>query len=144
MLKIIGISLLLSFLFLLIGVPVVNDLTAIGVRNGLCALPLPDQTERLDAVAKAGKLVGNGNGMQYFGAMLIKSDLSEQELIAYYRQYSQNEWSCQVERQTTKSIDMIELTTISFRISPDIGSFYRVYTWGSSRFILRDWDLRGH
>ena len=136
--------LLAAFLFFLFGVPAVNDLTAVRVKNALCALPLPERTERGDAVAKAGKLVGNGNGMQFYGAILIKSALSEQELAAFYRPFAANEWSCQVARQTTPRIDSIELGAVSFKVSPDSGAFYRVQTWGDSRFVLRDWDLRGH
>ena len=45
---------------------------------------------------------------------------------------------------TTPRIDSIELGTVSFKVSPDSGAFYRVQTWGDSRFVLRDWDLRGH
>jgi len=136
--------LLSAVLFFLFGVPVVNDLTAVGVKNALCALPLPEQTERIDAVAKAGKLVGNGNGMQFFGAILIKSELSEQELAAFYRPFAANEWSCQVVRQISPRIESIELDTVSFKAFPDSGSYYRVQTWGDSPFALRDWDLRGH
>ena len=136
--------LLSAVLFFLFGVPAVNDLTAVGVKNALCALPLPEQTERIDAVAKAGKLVGNGNGMQFFGAILIKSELSEQELAAFYRPFAANEWSCQVVRQISPRIESIELDTVSFKAFPDSGSYYRVQTWGDSPFALRDWDLRGH
>lgn len=136
--------LLAAVIFLLFGVPAVNNLTAVRVKDALCALPLPEQTERIDAVAKAGKLVGNGNGMQFFGAILIRSELSEQELAAFYRPYAANEWSCQVVRQISPRIESIELDTVSFKAFPDSGSFYRVQTWGDSSFALRDWDLRGH
>ena len=37
--------------------------------------------------------------MQYFGAILIKSELSLEELDAYYSDYRRNEWEYLVEIQ---------------------------------------------
>ena len=139
-----GILVLVSFLAILFGVPIINNITAANVKNELLALPLPDNTELIDSVSKAGKLVGNGNGMQYFGAILIKTELSEKELATYYQQFAINEWNCIVERQTTKQIEMIENDTVSFNIAPDYDQYYIIYSWGESNFFLRDLDLRGH
>ena len=50
----------------------------------------------IESISRAGKLTGNGNGMQYFGAILIRSDLSLEELDAYYSRYRSNEWECLV------------------------------------------------
>ena len=82
--------------------------------------------------------------MQYFGAILIKTELSEKELATYYQQFAINEWNCIVERQTTKQIEMIEHNTVSFNMAPDYDQYYIIYSWGESNFFLRDLDLRGH
>lgn len=37
----------------------------------------------IESLSQAGKLTGNGNGMQYFGAILIRSELSLEELETY-------------------------------------------------------------
>ncbi len=68
------------FLSVLVAAPIVNDNIAKKTANKLADLPLPNNTEFIEMVYIAGKLVGNGNGMQYFGAILIKSELSLEEL----------------------------------------------------------------
>ena len=55
--------------------PIVNDRIAEQTADKLADLPLPDHTEMLESVYEAGKLTGNGNGMQYFGAILIQSEI---------------------------------------------------------------------
>lgn len=141
---ILGILVLVSFLTILFVVPIINDITASSIKNELLALPLPDKTELFDSVSKTGKLVGNGNGMQYFGALLIKTELSEKDITTYYQQFAINERNCNVERQTTRQIEMVENETISFHMTPDDNQYYIIYSWGESNFFLRDLDLRGH
>ena len=46
--------------------------------------PLPEETELIDSANVAGKVFGNGNGMQWFGMILVKSDLNENELFEWY------------------------------------------------------------
>ena len=65
-------------------ITVVNDNTAADLEKTLVSLPLPENTVFVESLSKAGKLVGNGNGMQYYGAMLISSELSLKELKEYY------------------------------------------------------------
>ena len=59
--------------------PIVNDNVAKKTADELVEIPLPNNTAFIESIYKAGKLVGNGNGMQYFGAILIKSELSVEE-----------------------------------------------------------------
>lgn len=70
----------------------VNNFTAKGVEKKLRNLPLPENTELIDSVSRAEKLSGNGNGMQYYGAILIKSEKTIDELEKFYSQYRENEW----------------------------------------------------
>lgn len=122
-------------------IPIVNNAIALGVENDLKSIPLPEKTELVESISKAGKLVGNGNGMQYFGAILIKSDLYPDELAEYYKEYG-----CYVTGQPTAEI----LTTggaLSFNHSEYGATYFIVYRWGSAPGWLRDWldtDLRGH
>ena len=98
-------------------------------------------------VSKAGKLVGSGNGMQYFGAILIKSELPLDELDRYYSQYRQDEWSYIVEPQSESEIKAVEHKTLEFsklRDVSDFDAYYIVYSWGESDFPLADLDIRGH
>lgn len=58
-----------AFLFLL--APVLNDGAAKRTAEEIADLPLPARSELVEIAYKAGKLTGNGNGMQYFGAILL-------------------------------------------------------------------------
>ena len=62
-----------------------NNRIAAGLRDRLLNCSLPEQTELLGAKSVAGKLTGAGNGMQYRGALLVRSDLSKDELLAHYQ-----------------------------------------------------------
>ena len=84
------------------------------MEKELCETPLPEKTELIESISRAGKLTGNGNGMQYFGAILIQSELSLKELDDYYSDHRSNEWEYLVEIQGGQSIDVIDHETLNF------------------------------
>lgn len=135
------------FVFAIISIPFINNLTALKVAKEIERCPLPQSTIFCESVSAAGKLVGNGNGMQFFGAILINSELSLNELEEYYSQYRKDEWSFIVLPQTDKQILTIEHQTVYFNAlasESDLSNYFIVYSWGSSNFPLHDLDLRGH
>lgn len=135
----IAIILLIGFLA---SVPVVNNLTAKSVEKELKEIPLPDHTEMVEAVSKAGKLVGNGNGMQYFGAMLIRSESTLEDLSAYY---SQQHADVVVKEQKTQEIAFLEHSRLSFKTNiTDSEDYYIVYLFGSGIAPFSQLDIRGH
>ncbi len=69
-------------------IPVANNAVALGVEKELKALPLPEDTRLVESSSVAGRLTGKGSGMQYFGALLVESDLTAQELQEYYDGFS--------------------------------------------------------
>lgn len=145
--KTLGIILALLFaglLTLIIGSPIKNDMEAKKVAKALNAYDLPERTELLDTVSAAGKLVGNGNGMQYFGAILIKSELSLEELKEYYGKLASDEFHNIVEKQETGTIDFIEHANLSFDADCDYENTYIVYSWGDYSGLASEFDLRGH
>jgi hypothetical protein len=145
--------LILSILLIgiIITVPLVivisNDNIAKSVEKEIKETPLPENTKLVDSKSIADKLTGNGNGMQYFGAILIKTELSEEELNEYYEQYRKDEWSYIIEKQDSNRISVFDSGTYSFENidNAEIDKYYMVYSWGSSNnngFL--DLDLRGH
>ena len=56
----VGIAVLILLITAIISIPLINDYYAYGVKTELCKIPLPDRTEIVDSVYKAGKLTGNG------------------------------------------------------------------------------------
>ncbi len=139
------IAIISIILLFILSVPIVNNVTAMKVKNRLKEIPLPEKTEYVEAISRADKMTGNGNGMQYFGAILIKSKLSVEELDDYYAAYRKNEWDCIVERQSGQEITCIEHGKLSFEtdLSED-ERYYIIYSWGSGNELFAQLDLRGH
>ena len=136
--------LFISIAGFMLSIPVVNDCVANKTAKYVERIELPNNTHYIETFAKAGKLIGNGHGMQYIGGILIKSELSLQELKSYYSQYATNDWECIVEKQTDKQISFIEHGTISFNSDINGDNYYVVYSWGSTNSIFSELDLRGH
>lgn len=143
-------SLIIILLALLIIFPfyisISNDSVARKVEKELRDIELPVKTELIDSISIAGKLTGNGNGMQYFGAILLKTELNEDELAKYYEQYKKDEWSCLVKKQKTEKIDVLDHGVYKFDNinKEEMEKYYIVYSWGSSENELLDIDIRGH
>lgn len=87
------------------GIVNVNDSIAIGLETALLEYPLPPDTELLDSVAIAGKMTGNGNGMQYYGMLLITSDLPLEQLKSHYSGDFGEDNYLRIRQQETQMID---------------------------------------
>jgi hypothetical protein len=132
------------------GIAVTNNHIANRVEKQLKNHPLPDDTVFFDSVAIAGKLVGNGNGMQYMGAILVSSDLSEEELFEYY---SKSFEYVEIRKQESPKLDFLNTPSYSFELfgDPEHHDHYSITSWGSPEDVGMDWmrgllnmDLRGH
>ena len=143
-LKLVGILTAVVLIGGVISIPLINNYTAYKVERALCEIPLPEEAELIESLSQAGKLTGNGNGMQYFGAILIRSDLSLEELDAYYSRYRSNEWECLVETQEGQHIEVIDHGTLQFLEEIKGNCYYIVYSLGSGNSLLEELDIRGH
>ncbi len=126
---------------------ILNDRVANNTKKELLNVKLPNNTEIVDSISIAGKLTGNGNGMQYLGAILVKTDLSEEELKKYYNQYKKDEFSFLVEKQNSKKLKMIDNGSYWFEKynENDREKYFTIYSWGESKKeLLTEFDLRGH
>lgn len=136
----------LAVVVLLIGfvvsIPLVNDFSAKRVEKQLMEISPPDHTQMVESLSKAGKLVGNGNGMQYFGAVLIRSDQTLEELFVYYCQKNP---AIVVKEQKTQKIEWVEHENLSFHTNiTDAEDYYIVYMFGSGIAPFSQLDIRGH
>ena len=143
-LKVVGILAAVVLIGGVVSIPLINNHTAYKVEKTLCEIPLPEETELIESLSQAGKLTGNGNGMQYFGAILIRSELSLEELETYYSDYRSNEWEYLVEIQEGQSIKVIEHKALQFSEEIEDSGYYIVYSWGSGNSLLKELDIRGH
>lgn len=133
--------LLALFLLTLIASPMVNNLSAWKTGQEVARLPLPPDTELIERFSRAGKLNGNGNGMQFLGGILIRSDLTLEELQDHYMSLGD---SYTVERQEKQELAMVEHDRVFLETDVSGGGYYIVYTWGEGLFLFRGLDLRGH
>ena len=143
-LKLVGMLAAVVLIGGVISIPLINNYTAYKVERVLCDIPLPEEAELIESLSQAGKLTGNGNGMQYFGAILIRSELSLEELDAYYSDYRRNEWEYLVEIQKGQSIEVIDHGGLQFSEEIKGSGYYIVYSWGSGDSLLQELDMRGH
>lgn len=148
--KILMILLVLLFIVLPLYITLVNNIIAINTRRTLEKIDVPEKSNIVDSVDIAGKLSGNGNGMQYFGAILLESDLSEAELTEYYRKYRKDEWSFLISKQSSSRISVVDQYGYSFKNYDESkkDKYYIIYSWGSSKNVflsdILDLDIRGH
>lgn len=141
---IIIVTIVVVFLVFLVSIPIVNDGIAKKTAEKIKDTDIPNTSKYVESFSAAGKLVGNGNGMQYFGGILIKSELSLEEIKTYYSQFSQNEWEYIVENQTGRNVHVIEheILTLSTDIRGD--NYFIVYSWGNNDTVFDELDIRGH
>ena len=132
-----------------IGIVVTNNSIADKIEKDLVSYQLPSNTKLVDSVSAAAKLTGNGNGMQYMGAILVDSDLSKEELKEYY---SSEFDFIEVNKQESAKLDYIQNVSFSEDIEMVDKTYYSIICWDDDRrekfgdFIseLLDFDIRGH
>ncbi|MBQ5765213.1 MAG: hypothetical protein IIW03_03610 [Clostridia bacterium] len=134
-----------------IGIVITNNIIADNVEKDLVAYELPINTKLVDSISIAGKLTGNGNGMQYMGAILVESDLSEEELNEHY--ISEFDY-IEIRKQETANINFIHSSNYRFNnfSITNKDSYYSITCWEDNRrekygdllSELLDFDIRGH
>ena len=120
--KIITITIIILLVIFIISIPFVNDYTAANISKKIEKIALPDDTTYIESISRAGKMVGNGNGMQYYGAIRIESELTIDEIEEYYSDRS--DFEIEVEEQDDNT--------------------YLVYSWGQGIKLFNILDIRGH
>lgn len=149
-LKIILPLILVLPILLYAAIVLINNAIANDVEKALKSYPLPVETTVISSLSAAGKLTGSGNGMQYMGALLVSSKLTEQELKAHYAEFA----FVEVRPQRSKKL-AFDTATLNFGVShfgDDPGEYYAIVCWDAEQRkwhndTLNKWldlDLRGH
>lgn len=121
-------------ILLVASIPWVNDFIADNVRKDIIGVELPEGTELVDSLSRADKLVGNGNGMQYLGAILIETELSINELKEHYAGY-----------EIDDAVGFIQKVGVSFDANMfESQNYYVIYGWGKGVEPFASLDLRGY
>ena len=124
-------------------VPLHNSYIANEVEVSLLEAPLPENTEYIESLNASGQLLNNDGDINFFGGMLIKSELSEDELNEYYAKIRENHNDYLIESQDTSEISVIENGDYSFEHLENVSDFdnyYLVYSWGSDESVLQTFN----
>lgn len=142
--------LILLPILLYTGIVIANNCIADSIEKDLRAIELPENTRLVESVSIAGKIYGNGNGMQYIGVILVESDMPPKKLEEYYTTHGKSVG----EYISVRKQDGQEwLGVHTFKHFDADGNYYAIDCMKAnmshyidSGFIweLLDLDLRGH
>ena len=135
-----------------VSIRVVNNGMARSLEKRLMNCELPPDSELIDSASVAGKMEGNGNGMQWFGIVLIKSQMTEDALREWYKNQlvtGENEVISVLKQETSK---VFEYGRWRFKNYSDEENCYqvRLVKYSIVGFENSIWesilntDLRGH
>lgn len=135
--------LLLLIITPIIGIPIANNIRLYSIESKIVNSKMPENTEMLEKQSICGKLNGNGNGMNYLATILIKSDLSIENLEKHFFNYNVIK---QENKKFTDSIlehGAIEYTRVSNE--KDFTKYYVVYSYSAADFgTIWEYDIRAH
>ena len=148
---VLGVCVVLIVLFYAV-IHVVNDQIAEGLEDKLLNCPLPPNSEMIESVSIAGKKQGNGNGMQYFGIILIRSEMNKDELSQWYNSRVDTEENDLIYVMKQESPEIFKYGNYRFKHYSGENDLYQVCYFrnitagpgSSSRESLLNIDLRGH
>lgn len=105
-----------------------------------------DALEIIDSKSACGKISGNGNGMQFYGAVLVKAD-SEEDIAELVSSVDNDYEIVGAYVQTDKEIDVEPVgghIFLEYDSFPNDGStYYTVYYFTTHKFST-DFDIRAH
>jgi len=124
-----------------------NDRILWGLLNEFSdAISSLSQAEIVETKGICGKLYGNGNGMQYFGAVLVKQD-SIKDMTALLEQLDQMFEIVAVAAQEDNEIESkyLEHQSLSFDTTvSDDTQYVSIWFFNSSHPDSNPYDIRGH
>ncbi len=120
-------------LFWALVLPVINNAVALGIENELKEdLAGEEHLTIIDSISAAGRFSPFTKDMQYFGAVLVQSDLSDTELETYFEEsLFWKQYNCSYQKQTTAEITLNKIdTNVTFHFDDfSNGTYYIIYRW---------------
>ena len=146
------ISVLILIALFHVAIYVVNNHIAKQLESQLLNCPLPPNSEIVDSVSVAGKIEGNGNGMQWFGIILIKSEMNEDDLSQWYSSHMDTDEADEIYVIRQKSPEVFEYENYRFNNFSGEDLCYQIQLFRDSAVgtelsiweSLLNFDLRGH
>ncbi len=127
-----------------IAFPIANNIKATVVTNEMKKLPLPERTEFIEITRGCGNTGGTGNHTEILISMLVKSDLSQEKIAEFYKDYSPYIDVIEVDIGRTSTFSM-QLLGQEFRKLQNIIDYKGYYIVQKTEdAISSEFDLRGH
>lgn len=137
------------FIILLIGIfvvavlpwfvfPVLNDIKANILKQELQNAPLPQSTKIIKSLAGCGNTGGTGDHTEVWAAILIKTDLSEDEI---YKFYGKNIQKVDAFRQNTFIMELLDKEFSRLNDISDYDGYYIVERTDDA--VSSFFDIRG-
>ena len=133
-------------------VPVLNNIKADRLAKEMRNAPVPEQTEVVEVIAGCGNTGGTGNHTEIWIGMLVKSELSQEELTDFYKQWQETNGktpyirveNAKEERGSEYSfiLSLLQMELRSMRTISDYTGYYVVGV--TENAVSSSFDLRGH
>lgn len=149
------IAVIVCILLVLLAYPMIhfaNNHIAKKLENRLLECPLPPNTQIIESSSVAGKMLGNGNGMQWFGILIVKSDLDKDGLSEWYWREMDTGETDELAVYRQESPRVFEFGNVLFEKKDEFEDCYQIRLCGnlpigtehSFAENLLNADLRGH
>lgn len=145
-----AVSCLLIFLLFFAG-PLYNNIVAIRYLGKLESVPPPEGTTQLASFWEVGKFSGNGNNMEYFVGIVVKTNQSEAALLEYYQaaglppaRASHTSHQVQVGRIENGRPRFAESYSLRGNYAFPTGEEYRVVALYDGGYSATIFDIRGN
>jgi hypothetical protein len=138
--------------------PIINDISLNSFSGQINKYALPQNTEIIEKKQVCGKLNGNGNGMDFFACILIKSDLPLDDIKQYYKAIAfkpaksieaNSEHIVDIDvvqskgyRLQTEYVERDEVDFASLKNVTDFSKYFLVMIYDGG--YSANFDLRGH
>ncbi len=110
----------------------------------LSSIGVPEKTEIIEKKSLLGKLNGSGSGMQYFSTILIKTELTEAEIFAWY------DGKCDIASLKSATFESMylehdDIYYESVMYKADFSGYYVISMFHNPpKGLLSQLDVRGH
>ncbi len=124
----------------------VNNSLSLKTVEVMKEIPLPEDTGYIETVTFTGRVSGTGDGTDLFSAMLIKSELSEDELVRYYSayDYGTEQGKYYVTKQTGQKIEKVYSADVYLvHELKENEDYYLIYVYGKTIPPFSWFDIRG-
>ena len=118
--------------------PILNDIKANNLKQELQSAPLPQSTEIIEALSGCGNTGGTGDHTETWAGIIIKTELSEDEIYSFY---GDNVQKVDLDKRKTFIMDLIGKEFTSLKSISEYDGYYIVERVGNA--VSSFFDIRG-